>query len=216
MTRWGMVIDLKKCVHCYACMIACKQEHFLPPGIFWTRLLVSETGEYPQVTKWVYPVLCNHCKEAACVNVCPTAATTRRQDGIVTVDPDKCSGCQYCVIACPYQQRTFYADDKKGYFPEQGLTELEVIGQKLYPHQAGTVIKCNFCKERIDSGIQQGLKPGVDRQATPACVLTCPVKARHFGDLGDPDSNVSTLIRARKGYQLRPELGTEPSVYYID
>jgi len=216
MPRWGMVIDLKKCIHCYACMIACKQEHFLPPGVFWSRVLVSETGEYPRVVKLVYPVLCNHCKEAACVKVCPTGATTQRQDGIVTIDPDKCSGCQYCVIACPYQQRTFYADDKKEYFPGQGLTELEVIGRKLYPLQPGSVIKCNFCQERIDSGIQQGLKPGVDRQATPACAITCPVKARHFGNLDDPDSEVSKLIMVRKGYQLHPEWGTEPSVYYID
>jgi molybdopterin-containing oxidoreductase family iron-sulfur binding subunit len=211
-----MVIDLKKCTSCYACMIVCKQEHFLPPGVFWGRLLVSETGEYPQVTRWVYPVLCNHCKEAPCVNVCPTGAMTRRNDGIVSVDPDKCVGCQYCVIACPYQQPTFYDGKKKGYFPGQGLTELEVIGRKLYPHQAGTVIKCNFCKERVDNGVQQGLKLGIDRQATPACVHTCPVTARHFGDLDDPQSNVSALIGARKGYQLHPEWGTEPSVYYVD
>jgi len=211
-----MVIDIKKCVHCYACMIACKQEHFLPPDIYWSRLLMSETGEYPQVVKIVYPVLCNHCKEAICVNVCPSAATTRRQDGIVTVDPDKCSGCQYCVIACPYQQRTFYDDDRKEYFPGQGLTELEQIGKDLYPLQQGTVIKCNFCIERIDAGLKKGLKPGIDREATPACVNTCMANARHFGDLDDPDSQVSILIRSRKGYQLHPEWGTDPSVYYVD
>lgn len=216
MTRWGMVINLKQCVNCYACMLACKQEHFLPPGIYWNRLLVSETGEYPRVRKLVYPVLCNHCKEAVCVNVCPTGASTQREDGIVTIAPDACTGCQYCVIACPYQQRTFYADNKKEYFPEQGLTELEVIGRELYPLQPGTVIKCNFCMERIDNGMKQGLKPGIDREATPACVNTCMVKARHFGDLDDPDSEVSMLIRARKGYPLHPEWGTEPSVYYID
>jgi len=216
MTRWGMVINLKQCVNCYACMLACKQEHFLPPGVYWNRLLMSETGEYPRVRKLVYPVLCNHCKEAICVNVCPTGASTRREDGIVTVDPDACTGCQYCVIACPYQQRTFYANNKKEYFPGQGLTELEVIGRKLYPLQPGTVIKCNFCMEKIDNGMKQGLTPGIDRDATPACVNTCMVKARHFGDLDDPDSEVSMLIRARKGYRLHPEWGTEPSVYYID
>ncbi len=150
------------------------------------------------------------------MKVCPTGASTQREDGIITIDPDHCSGCEYCVIACPYQQRTLYDDDKKEYFPGQGLIELEVMGRQLYPHQVGTVLKCNFCKERIDRGIQQGLKPGIDRQATPACVLTCPVKARHFGDLDDPRSDVSTLVRARKGYQLHPERGTEPSVYYID
>ncbi len=215
MTRWGMVIDLKKCVNCYACVIACKQEHFLPPGKFWNRVLVSETGEYPLVTKVVYPVLCNQCKEAICVNACPSTATTRRNDGIITIDPDKCSGCQYCVIVCPYQQRT-YQDNKKEYFPGQGLTELEKIGHELYPHQTGTVTKCNFCQERIDEGIKRGLKPGIDREATPACVITCMVKARHFGDLADPDSNVSRLIQKRRAHQLHPEFGTEPSVYYVE
>lgn len=216
MVRWGMVIDLKRCYGCSACMIACKQEHFLPPDIVWTRVLISETGEHQGATQIVYPVLCNHCREAPCIKVCPSGANTQRKDGIVSIDPDKCTGCTYCIIACPYQQRTLYENDKKGYFPGQGLTDLEVIGRELYPHQQGTTIKCNFCKERIDSGVKQGLKPGVDREATPACVNTCPAKARSFGDLHDLDSSVSVLIRTRKGYQLRPEFGTESSVYYID
>lgn len=215
MARWGMVIDLKRCVGCYACMVACKQEHFLPPDIFWCRLVIGETGKYPAVTKQMYPVLCNHCEEAACVKACPSGATTRREDGIVIVDYDKCVGCRYCLIACPYQQRTYYADGKKEYFPGQGLTELEIIGRELYPLQTGTVVKCNFCAERLDEGVKNGLEPGEDREATPACVNVCPAKARTFGDLDDPNSEVSKLIRDRKGFQLHPEYGTEPSVYYI-
>lgn len=215
MARWGMVIDLKRCVGCYACMVACKQEHFLPPDIFWCRLVIGETGKYPAVTKQMYPVLCNHCEEAACVKACPSGATTRREDGIVIVDYDKCVGCRYCLIACPYQQRTYYADGKKEYFPGQGLTELEIIGRELYPLQTGTVVKCNFCAERVDEGVKNGLEPGEDREATPACVNVCPAKARTFGDLDDPNSEVSKLIRDRKGFQLHPEYGTEPSVYYI-
>jgi phenylacetyl-CoA:acceptor oxidoreductase subunit 1 len=197
-------------------MIACKQEHFLPPGVFWNRLLITETGEYPRVRKVTYPILCNHCKEAVCVDVCPTGASSRRADGIVTIDADTCVGCQYCVVACPYQQRTYYGDNTKEYFPGQGKTEIENIGETLYPLEPGTVIKCTFCQERIDEGLKKGLKPGVDREATPACVNICQVKARHFGDLNDPESNVTVLIRERMGRPLRPELGTEPSVYYVE
>jgi phenylacetyl-CoA:acceptor oxidoreductase 27-kDa subunit len=216
MTRWGMVIDLKRCLGCYSCMIACKEEHFLPPGMFWNRVLISESGTYPQVKKLIYPVGCNHCKEAACVKVCPTRATTRREDGIVIVDSAKCAGCRYCIIACPFQQRSFNASGRKEYFPGQGYTEFEKIGQKRYPLQSGTVVKCNFCLERIDAGLKKGLRPGTDREATPACVITCPPKARYFGDLDDPKSEVSVLIKDRQGFQLHPELGTDPSIYYLD
>lgn len=86
MTRWAMVIDLNKCIGCYACQLACKQEHFLPPDVFWNRVLISETGKYPAVRKQTYPVLCNHCDEAPCVDVCPTGASSKREDGIVIVD----------------------------------------------------------------------------------------------------------------------------------
>lgn len=216
MPRWGMVIDIRKCMTCYACMIACKQEHFLPPETCWIRLIVGDMGKYPDSKKRVYPVQCNHCKEAVCVDVCPTDATTRREDGIVTIDPDECIGCRNCVIACPYQQRTFHENDENEYFSGQGLTPYEMIGRMLYPLKAGTVIKCNFCVERIDEGINRGLKPGIDREATPACVNACPVSARHFGDLDDPDSGVSVLINERNGFPLHPEWDTEPSIFYVD
>ena len=131
MTRWGMVIDLRRCVGCYACMVSCKQDHFLPPNIFWNRLVIGETGKYPTITKQLYPVLCNHCDEAACVKACPTGATTKREDGIVTINYDECVGCRYCLIACPYQQRTYYSNGNREYFPGQGLTELEIIGSEM-------------------------------------------------------------------------------------
>jgi len=213
--RWGMVIDLLRCVQCYACQISCKQAYALPPGVFYCRLLVGETGKYPAVRKLTYPVLCNHCKEAACIDVCPTDATTRREDGIVTINADKCMGCRYCLIACPYQARTFYNGDSE-YFPGQGFTDLEKIGRELHPLHKGTVIKCTFCAERIDSSLERGLKPGVDRDATPICVNACPSRARYFGDLDDPESNVSKLIREKKGEQLEARFETVPSVYYLD
>jgi len=212
--RLGMLINLVKCVGCYACVIRCKQEHFLPPGIVWGRLLISETGIYPKVTKQLYPVLCSHCKEALCVKACPTGATQKREDGIVSINQDKCVGCRYCLIACPYQVRSYYSEEKE-YFPGQGFTEFEEMRKRLYPLQTGVVLKCNFCLERIDAGIKQGLKPGVDREATPACVIICPAKARYFGDLDDPDSEVSSLIMEKRAIQLHPEYGTDPSVYYV-
>ncbi len=216
--RWGMVIDLQKCVGCYACQIACKQVHFLPPDVLWARCIIGQVGSYPNVRKETLPVLCNHCKEAPCEKVCPTGATTRREDGIVWVDYDKCVGCRYCLIACPYQHRTFLDGNtaKREYFPGQGYTPLELIGRELYPLQEGTVIKCNFCLERIDDGLARGLKPGIDREATPVCVNICAARARYFGDLDDPRSEVSQLVGSKRGFPLHAEFGTEPSVYYLD
>jgi len=214
MVRWGMVIDLKRCIGCYACMIACKQEHFLPLGMMWNKILISQTGKYPNITKHMYPVLCNHCKDPACIKVCPTGATEQREDGIVWIDQNKCIGCRYCMIACPYQARSYYSEEKE-YFPGQGFTEWEKMREILYPLRVGAVYKCNLCMERIDGGIKKGVKAGVDREATPACVITCPVKGRYFGDLDDQGSEVSELIREKGAVQLHPGHGTDPSVYYI-
>jgi phenylacetyl-CoA:acceptor oxidoreductase subunit 1 len=214
--RWGMVVDLTRCVRCYACIAACRVEHFLPMGMSWPRLVALETDSgTPEVS--TYSVRCNQCAEAPCVEVCPTGATYRRDDGIVAVDQDKCVGCRYCVVACPYQNRTFLSRDKdKGFFPGEEKTGFEKAGKQLYRHQTGTTEKCNFCAERIDAGLARGLVPGKDRDATPACVNTCPAQVLTFGDLDDPDSEVSRLIRDKKAFQLHPEYGTDPSVFFID
>ncbi len=214
--RWGMVVNLSKCVRCYACIAACRIEHFLPMGVSWPRLVALETGiERPTVSN--YSVRCNHCKNAPCVSVCPTGATFQRNDGIIMIDQNKCVGCRYCVIACPYQNRTFVSKDKdRGFFPGRIQTDFEKAGKKRYPHQVGTTEKCNFCVERIDEGTKQGLTPGKDRDATPACVNTCPARALTFGNLDDPDSEISKLIRENEGFQLHPEYDTDPSIYFID
>jgi molybdopterin-containing oxidoreductase family iron-sulfur binding subunit len=202
MARWGMVVDLKRCIGCSACVVACKAENATPKGVFFTRVFDQVSGEYPIVQKKFIPVLCNHCQEAPCEKVCPTGATYRREDGIVLVDEDKCVGCRTCYVACPYKNRYYikkgaYLD---GYFGE--LTPYEKL--KYKDKQEGVVQKCTFCYKRVDQGLQ------------PSCVNTCPAGARIFGDLEDPESEVSRLIRQRGGYQPLADYQTEPAVYYLE
>jgi phenylacetyl-CoA:acceptor oxidoreductase subunit 1 len=216
MARWGMVIDLKRCTGCQACAIGCKAENLTPPGIKWARVLDYETGRYPKTRREFRPVLCMHCQNPPCVAVCPTGASMQREDGIVWVDYTRCIGCEQCRVACPYDARHLY-EDRVPYF-ETGFTPLEEVNLELIgiqKHKSGTVQKCTFCMHRINAGIKAGLKPGIDWEATPACVNACPTGARIFGDLNDPKSEVSRLIKYRYGYQYRAELDTKPSVYYL-
>lgn len=214
--RWGMVIDLRRCNGCGACVLACKQENYVPPKVFRGHLIVGETGTYPNAKKFAYPVQCNQCKDPVCVEYCPTNATYKREDGIVAVDAEKCTGCQHCIVMCPYQQRMCNYGEQKEYYPGQGTTPLEELGSRLHPYPDGTIVKCDFCKDRVEAGLEAGLVPGVDRDATPACVNTCMCNARVFGDLDDPESRVSKLLAERKHHVLHPEYATEPSVFYLD
>lgn len=200
MTRYGMVIDLKRCVGCFACVMACKAEHITPVHVFWNKVLVEEKGIYPNGRMTFLPVLCNQCAKAPCETVCPTGATHKLADGVVAVDQKKCIGCGYCVVACPYRQRTVN-EKKAGYFASKGLTALEEQGYKH--HQRGTVTKCNFCHERLAQGKE------------PACVVACPAKARLFGDLHNPDSEAARALGRHSTYRLLAGLDTEPAVYYI-
>ncbi len=197
--RRGMVIDLKRCIGCYGCQAACKAENGTPPGIFWARCVRMEMGEYPARRSFL-PVLCMHCQEPPCLEVCPTGATQKRDDGIVFIDADQCVGCGACMQACPYQAR-YFNDKIREYFPGQGFTPYDEWAAQKHP--TGVVEKCDFCRERLEQGQE------------PACVANCMAKARYFGDLDDPQSEVSRLIREKAGYQLRSELGAAPSVYYL-
>jgi len=199
--RYGMVIDLKKCIGCYACAIACKAENATPPGVLYMRISKHETGRYPNVRRFSIPILCMHCADPPCEKVCPTGATFKRSDnGVVMIDKDMCVGCRYCMMACPYGARYFHAEDRE-YFPNQGLTPYE--RQAYANHPPGGVEKCEFCSKRVGKGLQ------------PACAANCPTRAMHFGDLDDPTSEISRLIAERAGFQLHPELGTDASVYYL-
>ena len=207
--RWGMVIDLARCVGCQTCTIACKQEHALPAGIFWRFVADCEVGEYPDVRRVFLPMQCMHCAEPPCVPVCPTGASRQRDDGIVWIQDDACVGCGYCAMACPYHARHL-VHDAPTYFalptPPERLT--------AHPDRRGVMTKCAFCKERVDHGRAAGLRPGVDADATPMCAVSCIAGAIVFGDVDDGDSRVSRLI-AEGAQPLMPECGTRPSVYYL-
>ncbi len=199
--RMGLVIDLDTCVGCQACVVNCKEWNTggypaplsdidpygaHPQGAWLNRVhafeVEPEAGS-PQVVH--FPKSCLHCQDAACVTVCPTGASYKREsDGIVLVDEDRCMGCGLCAWACPYGAREM----------DPGV---------------GVMKKCTLCVDRI----YNETIPEEERQ--PACVRTCPTKARHFGDLADPESDVSRLVAERGGMDLMPEMGYRPTNKYL-
>jgi len=199
--RYGMVIDVKRCVGCNSCTLACRAEKGTPAGIFYNRVEKSEVGKYPAARMQFRPMPCMHCQEPACLAVCPTGATYKRDDGIVLIDHNKCMGCRYCVLACPYESRQPLKSIDNYYGPGT-VTPFETAKRSNF--DKGTAVKCDFCVTRLEQGL------------LPACVESCPAQARHFGDLDDPGSGVSRLIALFNGTTLKEELGTKPSVYYIN
>jgi len=210
MTRWVMVADLRRCVGCQTCTAACKHANATPPGVQWRRVLDMEVGEYPDVRRVFVPVGCMHCADPPCMHVCPSTATRKRPDGIVTIDYDLCIGCAYCAVACPYQAR-YKTDEPTFAYGEPMASE----AKRFDPRRLGVATKCTFCADRVDAGLAKGLKPGVDPEATPACVNSCIAQALHFGDLDDPASNVSQLLAENHFFRMHEELGTEPGFYYL-
>ncbi|MDH3472773.1 MAG: 4Fe-4S dicluster domain-containing protein [Rhodospirillales bacterium] len=216
--RWAMVMDLRRCIGCSACTVACKAENNVSLGRFRTVIQHKMIGTFPNVTKINLPLMCNHCtsnKEdptaevPPCVKICPEypgerltyetpegkkiryrgGATYRRPDGLILVDAEQCIGCGKCLDACPYGVRSFDPFTKAGKKPEKQAVD-----------------KCDFCKHRIDNGVE------------PACVNTCQGHARIFGDLNDPESEVSKLVKEHNLEKnvLLPEERTNPHVFYID
>lgn len=206
--RWAMVIDQSKCIGCGYCTRACRAHNDVPPEISWNRVL--QTGKIGDKDVFL-PRPCMHCQHAPCVEVCPVGASYYRADGIVMMDYDRCIGCRYCEVACPYGARAFNWEEFSGANPAvPAWGEPEVARRPR-----GVVEKCSFCFHRVDRGLALGLRPGVDPEATPACVVVCPVGARKFGDLNDPESEVSKLLANNPSYRLREDLGTGPRVYYL-
>lgn len=198
--KLGLVIDLDTCVGCQACVVSCKEWNTggygaplsdqdpygtEPSGSWLNRVHAFELDDGVDGRTVHFPKSCLHCENAACVTVCPTGASYKRQeDGIVLVDEDKCIGCGLCAWACPY-----------------GARELDAA--------AGVMKKCTLCVDRI---YNENI-PESERE--PACVRSCPAKARHFGDLADPSSEVAKLVATRGGCDLMPEMDYRPTNQYL-
>ncbi len=209
--RWVMVIDLRKCVGCNACTIACIAENKLPPSVVYRPVLHEEVGKYPNVTRKFLPRPCMQCDNPPCTPVCPVKATWKRPDGIVVIDYEACIGCRYCITACPYGARSFdfgeyYTEDTPEIAPVEKAPSFEyhrTWERKGNESPIGNARKCHFCLHRIERGL------------LPQCVTTCIGRATYFGDANDPDSLVSELISKPNVMRLKEELGTEPKVYYL-
>jgi len=206
--HWGMVINLDTCIGCHYCERACTATNDVAEDMHWNIVLEDKTSAG---ATFYLSRPCLHCENAPCVEVCPVKATFHREDGLVVMDYNRCIGCRYCQVACPYDARRFNwqaRTDENPYIPTWGIAEVE-------RRPRGVVEKCTFCIHRIDKGLELGLMPGEDREATPACVNICPVGARVFGDLKDPASHISQVVSVNPTLRLREDLGTEASVYYI-
>lgn len=206
-----MAADLRRCVGCQTCTAACRHANATPPGVQWRAVLDVEAGEFPEVKRAFVPVGCMHCSEPPCMQVCPSTATRRRDDGLVTIDYDLCIGCGYCAVACPYQARHIVHRASFAYGDEGMAPELA----RFDPRRVSVATKCTFCKERIDEAKERGLEPGVDPEVTPACVNACIAGALVFGDRDDPESAVSKLLAQTLHFRMHEELGTDPGMYYI-
>ncbi|WP_152424778.1 4Fe-4S dicluster domain-containing protein [Natronococcus jeotgali] len=208
-TRWGMVIDLQKCIGCESCTVACKAENRTPPGVSYNVVMEREEGEFPNVTRTNVPRPCMQCENPPCVQVCPVSATYKMDNGVVNIDYDRCIGCRYCMVACPYDARYFdFGENYDGEFEEAGELSSPEYGMDRGSREdgespIGNVRKCNFCHHRLERGEE------------PACVETCVGDARYMGNLEDTDSEVNELASSSRAFQLKEKEGTDPNVYYL-
>ncbi len=226
MPRYGMVIDLDRCMGCRACMEACKIENATTEGHFWMNVFRYEEGEYPDVHVGFLPRPCQHCENAPCVKVCPVQARHQQDDGLVLTDFKRCIGCRYCEVACPYGVNYFaFAEPEDSYYLDWSDPALESVTGGAQPpyrnpdldvrhgpdgrlvagdgHYGGVMTKCTFCVQRLEKDLD------------PACVANCPVDVFTFGDLDDPESEVSRKLASTRTFRLKEELNTRPKVFYV-
>lgn len=223
--RYGMVIDLHRCVGCSGCDIACKTENNVPEGFHWSNHIIETSGKFPDVRFRYIPTLCNHCEDAPCVANCPTTAMHKSEEGLTLHDPGLCIGCSTCMVSCPYgviyrnneQPHREWRDDSASIpgCTATGREVAEVAGVEIphynparaetYPgiREVGLPEKCTLCDHRLAKG------------ELPWCVESCPSGARIFGDLNDPESPPRRVLAKYAPRVLQKDKGTRPRVYYI-
>jgi molybdopterin-containing oxidoreductase family iron-sulfur binding subunit len=214
--KWGMVIDLEQCTGCGGCVMACAQENNIPfarhgseyegTQILWMNLINNPDP---------FPLPCMQCEDPPCVKVCPVGATSINGEGLVVQNYGRCIGCRYCMEACPYSVKFFNWDE-----PEWPGSLKELLNPSVSTRPKGVVEKCTFCEQRIrayreECEISQTTMKDEKLQRLTACAATCPTRAITFGDLNDPESEVSKLSESPRAMKLLKELGTKPKVTYL-
>ncbi|HET7294835.1 MAG TPA: 4Fe-4S dicluster domain-containing protein [Vicinamibacteria bacterium] len=216
--EFGYGLDLSRCIGCRRCVYACVQENNQSrrnPQIHWIRVLEMDKARgvdlahaeayyqadlVPRPGHFYMPVQCHQCRNPPCVKACPVGATWREPDGIVVIDYDWCVGCRCCMAACPYGARHFNWAE-----PELPASEMNpdthLLGNR--PRPKGVVEKCTFCIHRVRNG------------RYPACVEVCPVGARKFGNLLDPQSEIRQVMETKRVFVFKEELNTAPHFYYF-
>ncbi len=213
--KFAYAINLSKCNGNGKCMEACNKENNHHRGVDQSYIRVLEMSKgsldlgkgtttfdhtVPQDDKFYMPVQCQQCDNPPCVTVCPVEATWKEEDGIVVVDYNWCIGCRYCEAACPYHARRFNWE-KPELSPEEVNPNQGYLSNRIRPQ--GTMEKCHFCLHRTREGRQ------------PACLEACPTGARVFGDINDPESDINWVIKNKRVFVLKEELGTQPSFFYF-
>jgi Fe-S-cluster-containing dehydrogenase component len=236
--KWGMAIDLSKCIGCSACVLACNTENNIPVvgkketarhhEMHWIRIDRYYNGdeENPEVVR--QPVMCQHCDNAPCENVCPVAATNHSSEGLNQMAYNRCIGTRYCNNNCPYKVRRFNWLDYTGadsipnnrYDPANMTLDLSRMRHNpdVTVRAKGVIEKCSFCVQRIQEKKLTAKNEGrqlEDGELQPACQQACPADAIVFGDLNDPNSKVSKMMQDPRNYHLLEELHTLPSVGYL-
>lgn len=192
MSKYGMVLNLDRCIGCYACVVACKMCYGTRPGVNYNAVNKVEYGEGANARQRYVLTMCMHCDNPPCVNGCPTGATYKTDEGPVVIDYDVCIGCGFCVDACPYNARHLVEDNETS-FPGSVAPYEEESSERL-----NVAEKCTFCYERVKEGQQ------------PMCAVFCPGQCRIFGDVEDPESEISKYIEERGAFNIE---GT--SIWYV-